>query len=98
MRILVRVALSLLEWAVLFVPHFVGIGCYLMVGGCAVIAAAGERMGLVTVEETVRTLEIGFGFFGFPLVGEQAVAMIDTIMEWISICVYTHIRQRRYAL
>ena len=40
MRILIRVALwlvrsvlTLLEWMILFVTHFVGIGCYLLSGG-----------------------------------------------------------------
>ena len=78
MRILVRVALwpvrmalTILEWAVLFVTHFVGIGCYLMSGFCFLVAVAGWLMGLATVEETVRTMGIGFGFFVVPLVGEQ---------------------------
>ena len=78
MRILIRVvlwpvrmALTVLEWALLFVTHFVGIGCYLMAGGCFLIAVAGWLMGLATVEETVRTMGIGFGFFVVPLVGEQ---------------------------
>ena len=56
MRILIRVvlwpvrmALSLLEWVVLFV----GIGCYLMAGFCFLVAVAGWLMGLATVEDTL---------------------------------------------
>lgn len=75
----VRIALTLLEWAVLFVTHFVGIGCYLMSGGCLLIALAGYLMGLATVEETVRTLGIGFGFYAVQLVGEWIVCAISKI-------------------
>ena len=70
MRILVRVALwpvrmalTLLEWMVLFVTHFVGIGCYLMSGFCFLVAVTGWLMGLAPVEETVRTLGVGLGSF-----------------------------------
>lgn len=48
MKILIRVALwpvhialSLLEWTVLFLTHFVGIGCYLLSGGYFVLAVTG---------------------------------------------------------
>ena len=78
MRILIRVALwpvrmalTVLEWAVLFMTHFVGIGCYLMSGFCFLVAVAGWMMGLTPLEETLRTMGIGFGFFVVPLVGEQ---------------------------
>lgn len=86
MRILIRVALwpvmaalTLVEWAVLFVIHFVGIGCYLMAGGCFVLAVAGWLTGLTPVEEIVRTLGIGFAFFVVPLAGEQVVCTIRKI-------------------
>lgn len=86
MRILIRVALwpvrvtlTLLEWAVLFVTHFVGIGCYLMAGGCFLLAVAGRLMGLESAEETVRTLGTGFTFFVIPLVGERMVCAISKI-------------------
>lgn len=78
MRILVRVALwpvrmalTVLEWMVLFVTHFVGIGCHLMSGSCFFVAVAGWLMGLATVEETVRTMGIGFGFFVVPMIVER---------------------------
>lgn len=86
MRILIRaalwpvkVALMLLEWAVLFVTHFVGIGCYLLSGGCLVLAVAGWLTGLVSGAETVHTLGIGFVFFVVPLVGDQVVCAIRKI-------------------
>ena len=86
MRILVRVALwpvrmalTVLKWMVLFVTHFVGIGCYLMAGFCFIVAVAGWLMGLATVEETVRTMGIGFGFFADPLVGSWMVCSISKI-------------------
>ena len=83
MRILVRVALwpvrmalMILEWAAMFVTHFVGIGFYLMAGGCFVLAIAGWLMGLMPIAETVRTLGIAFTLFGVPLVGEQMVCVV----------------------
>lgn len=92
MRILVRVALwpvrmalTLLEWMVLFVAHFVGLGCYMMAGGCVLIAVVGCLMGLAPFEEIVRTLGIGFGFFVVALVGERVVTMMDAITGRISI-------------
>lgn len=81
----VRVALTLLEWVVLFVTHFVGIGCYLMAGGCFLIAVVGCLMGLAPFEEIVRTLGIGFGLFVVALVGERVVTMMDAITGRISI-------------
>ena len=81
----VRVALTLLEWVVLFVTHFVGIGCYLMAGGCFLIAVVGCLMGLAPFEEIVRTLGIGFGFFVVALGGERVVTMMDAITGRISI-------------
>ena len=71
----------LLEWAILFVTHFVGIGCYLMAGFCFILAVAGWLMGLATIEEMVRTLAIGFGFFVVPLVGERIVSVIGYIVH-----------------
>lgn len=62
----VRMTLTGLEWAVLFVTHFVGIGCYLMAAFCFLVA--GWLMGLAPIEETVRMLGIGVGFFLVPLV------------------------------
>ena len=92
MRILVRVALwpvrmalTLLEWMVLFVAHFVGLGCYMMAGGCVLIAVVGCLMGLAPFEVIVRTLGIGFGFFVVALVGERVVTMMDAITGRISI-------------
>lgn len=86
MRILIRatlwpvsMALTILKWAVLFVTHFVGIGCYLMAGGCFVLAVVGWLMGLVSGTETVQTLGIGFAFFVIPLVGDQVVCAIRKI-------------------
>ena len=67
----VRIALIVLEWIVLFVAHFVGIGCYLLAALCVVIAAAGWLMGFAPVEETMRTLLIGFVFFCVFAVGVQ---------------------------
>ena len=81
----VRVALTLLEWVVLFVTHLVGIGCYLMAGGCFLIAVVGCLMGLAPFKEIVRTLGIGFGFFVVALVGERVVTMMDAITGRISI-------------
>ena len=72
----VRVALTLLEWAALFVTHFIGIGFYLMAGGCFVLAIAGWLMGLTSIAETVRTLGIAFTLFVVPLVGEQMVCVV----------------------
>lgn len=71
--------------SVLFVTHFVGIGCYLMAGGCFLIAVVGCLMGLAPFEEIVRTLGIGFGFFVVALVGERVVTMMDAITGRISI-------------
>ena len=83
MRILVRVALwpvrmalMILEWAAMFVTHFVGIGFYLMAGGCFVLAIAGWLMGLMPIAETVRTLGIAFTLFVVPQVGKQMVRAI----------------------
>lgn len=91
MRILIRVtlwpvrmALSLLEWVVLFVAHFVGIGCCLMSGFCFLVAVAGWLMGLATVEEMVRTLGIGLGFFVVSLVGNWMTCAIGKINQLIS--------------
>ena len=75
----VRIALTLLEWMVLFVTHFVGIGCYLMAGFCFIVAVAGWMMGVAPPEETVRTLGIGFVFFVVPLVGERMVCVTSKI-------------------
>lgn len=77
----VRVVLTVLEWTVLFVTHFVGIGCYLMAGFCFILAVAGWLMGLATIEETIRTLGIGFGFFVVPLMGEQFVNALGKIVH-----------------
>lgn len=77
----VRVALTVLEWAVQFVTHFVGIGFYLMATGCVVLAVAGWLMGLTTVEETVRTLGIGFGFFAVPLIGERITSGLGKMIH-----------------
>lgn len=83
MRILIRVALwpvkaalTLLEWAMLFMTHFVGIGFYLMAGGCFVLAIAGWLMELMPIAETVRTLGIAFTLFVVPQVGKQMVRAI----------------------
>ena len=75
----VRAALTVLEWAVLFVAHFVGIGCYLMAGFSFLVAVAGWMMGLAPSEEMVRTLGIGFGVFVVPMVGEGMVIAISKI-------------------
>ena len=72
----VKLALMLLEWAMLFMPHFVGIGFYLMAGGCFVLAIAGWLMGLMPIAETVRTLGIAFTLFVVPQVGKQMVRAI----------------------
>ena len=86
MRILIRVALwpvrmalTLLEWVALFVTYFVGIGCHLMAGGCFLVAVVEWLMGLATIEETVRMLGIGFGFFVIPLAGEWMVCAISKV-------------------
>lgn len=88
MRILIRaalwpvkVALMLLEWAMLFLTHFVGIGCYLMADLCFLLAVAGWLMGLATVEETMRTLGIGFGFFAVPLMGERITSGLEKMVH-----------------
>lgn len=90
MRILVRVALwpvrmalMLLEWALLFVTHFVGIGCYLMSGFCFIVAVAGWLMGLATVEDTVRTMGIGFGFFAVPMIGTQMASAVCEVHRFV---------------
>ena len=75
----VRMALSLLEWMILFVTHFVGIGCYLLSGGYFVLAVTGWLTGLVSGAETLQTLVIGFAFFVIPLVGDQVVYTIHKI-------------------
>lgn len=77
----VRMALMLLEWMILFVTHFVGIGCYLMSGGCFLIALAGYLMRLATAEEAVRALGIGFGFFAALLIGEQSASVLRKIVH-----------------
>jgi len=82
----VRLALMLLEWAGLFLTHFVGIGCYLMVGGCFVLAVAGWLMGLAPVEETVRTLGIGFAFFAIPLIGGKIVCAVSNMRRLAGNC------------
>lgn len=74
----VRVVLTVLEWAVLFATHFAGIGCYLMAGGCFMVAVTGWLMGLATVEETVRTLGIGFVFFAVPVIGTKFTMIISS--------------------
>lgn len=86
MKILIRVALwpvhialTLLEWTVLFLTHFVGIGCYLLSGGYFVLAVTGWLTGLVSGAETLQTLGIGFAFFVIPLVGDQVVYTIHKI-------------------
>jgi len=88
MRILIRVvlwpvrmALTVLEWVVLFVAHFVGIGCYLLSGGCVVIALAGWLMGLAPAGETAKILGIGFGFFACPTVGVKLLTGIGSINQ-----------------
>lgn len=93
MRILIRaalwpvkVALMLLEWAVLFVTHFVGIGCYLLSRGCFVLAVAGWLTGLVSGAETVHTLGIGFVFFATPLIGEKIVCTFSNIRRLARDC------------
>ena len=75
----VRMALTLLEWIILFVTHFMGIGCYLLSGGCCVLAVAGWLTGLSPVKEVVQTLVIGFIFFIVPLVDCQVVCAIRKI-------------------
>ena len=75
----VRVALTVLEWAILFVTHFVGIGCYLMATGCFVLAVTGWLTGRVSGAEAVHTLGIGFVFFVVPLLGERIVNVIEKI-------------------
>ena len=80
----VRMALTILEWMVLFVAHFVGIGCYLLSGGCVVITVAGWLMGLAPAGETVRTLGIGFGFFVTPMMGDWMTCTIGKINQLIS--------------
>ncbi len=75
----VWIALTLLEWAVLFVTHFVGIGFYLMTGGCFILAIAGWLMGLTPIAETAQTLGIAFALFIVPLVGEQMVCTISKL-------------------
>lgn len=75
----VRMALSLLEWMILFVTHFVGIGCYLLSGGYFVLAVTGRLTGLVSGAETLQTLGIGFAFFVIPLAGDQVVYTIHKI-------------------
>ena len=67
----VRIALIVREGMVLFVAHFVGHGYYLLSGVCVVIAAAGWLMGFAPVEETMRTLLIGFVFFCVFAAGVQ---------------------------
>lgn len=88
MRILIRVvlwpvrmALTLLEWMVLFVTHFVGIGCYLMAWFCFLVAVAGWLMGLAPVEETVRTLGIGFGLFVVTMLDELIASGLGKIVH-----------------
>ena len=88
MRILIRVALwpvrmalTVLEWALLFVTHVVGIGCYLMSGFCFLVAVAGWMMGLATVEETVRTLGIGFGLFVVTMLDELIASGLGKIVH-----------------
>ena len=90
MRMLIRVALgpvgvalTVLQWAVLFVSHFVGIGCYLMAGFCFIFAVAGWLMGLATIEETIRTLGIGFGFFVVPMIGTQVASAVCVIHRFV---------------
>lgn len=80
----VRIALTILEWMVLFVTHFVGIGCYLMAGGCVVIAAAGWLMGLATVEQMAQTLGIGFAFFVVSMVVTQMVSSVSMMRQFVS--------------
>lgn len=79
----VRMALTVLEWIVLFVAHFVGIGCYLLAALCVVIAAAGGLMGLAPVEETVKTLGIGFGFFALPFLCEGVTCFVLELHRWV---------------
>lgn len=91
MRILIRVALwpvrlvlMFLEWVVLFVTHFVGIGCYLMAGGCFMIGVAGWLMGLATVEQMAQTLGIGFAFFVVSMVVTQMVSSVSMMRQFVS--------------
>ena len=79
----VRMALTILEWIVLFVAHFVGIGCYLLSGGCVVIAVAGWLMGLAPAGETVRILGIGFGFFAVPMLCNGMVCFVLELHRWV---------------
>ena len=53
-----------------------GIGFYLMAGGCFVLAIAGWLMGLMPIAETVRTLGIAFTLFVVPQAGKQMVRAI----------------------
>lgn len=79
----VRIALTVLEWAVLFVTHFVGIGCYLMAGFCFLVAVTGWLMGLAPVEETLRTMGIGFGFFAVPHIVERIIGNMCQVFRSI---------------
>lgn len=79
----VRMALTILEWAVLFITHFVGIVGYMMAGGCFLIGVAGWLMGLAPAEETVRTLGIGIGFFAVPLLCDGLSCSVQKIYRWV---------------
>lgn len=79
----VRIALTVLEWALLFVTHFVGIGCYLMAGLCFLVAVTGWSMGLAPVEETARTLGIGFGFIVVPMIGTQMALAVCVVHRFV---------------
>lgn len=88
MRILIRVALwpvrlvlMFLEWVV---THFVGIGCYLMAGGCFMIGVAGWLMGLATIEQMAQTLGIGFAFFVVSMVVTQMVSSVSMMRQFVS--------------